>query len=103
MQTFDPVTGDTTDEYVVAKTLDHSIGAALLIKNTHATSTMYYKVSIYLADGATAIEHAFVTETNLGAETATDPIIVTYPFAKMEVSVKQHSAAGTYQIDSLVY
>ena len=103
MQSFDPITGVTTSEYVVAATLDHSLGAVLLIRNTHATATMYYKISIYFADTDSALEHAFVAQTDLAAETTIDPVIITFPFAKMTVSVKQHSGAGTYQIDRMVY
>lgn len=102
MQSFDPVTGATTSGYVVAKTLDHSLGAAILVRNTHATATMYYKISIYFSDGASALESAFVAETDLAAETTSDRIVITFPFAKAEISVKQHSAAGTYQVDSLI-
>ncbi|GEM_PF-7122589 len=103
MQAYNPLTGATTEEYVAALTLNNAMGAVLIVKNTHASETMYYKVDVYLANTDSALKHEFVSETGLAAETATDPIVVTYPFAKMVVSVKQNSGAGTYQIDPATY
>ncbi len=104
MQFYDPITGVTTEAYVAALTLDHSMGAAFLIRNTHATATMHYKVTIYLANGDSALPHEFISETNLDAETTSAPIIITYLFAKAVVSVKQNAGgAGTYQLDPALY
>lgn len=96
-------TGATTSAYVAAVTLTQSMGAVILVKNTHASETMYYKVSVYLSNTSDALEYAFVSETSLAAETTTDPIVITYPFSSAVISVKQNSGAGTYQVDAVTY
>lgn len=79
------------------------MGAVIIVKNTHVSATMYYKVSVYLSNTSNAIEYAFVSETGLAAATASDPIVITYPFSSAVISVKYHSGAGTYQVDAVTY
>ena len=99
--------GTTTGSYIVASILygaeGPAHGAIVLIKNTHVSATMYYKISLYLANEASALESTFLAETGLAASTTADMISITYPFYKAEISVKQHSGAGTYQIDAITF
>lgn len=103
MQFLNSKTGATTSAYVAAATLEQSMGAAVLVKNTHVSATMYYKILIYLANTSNAIEYEFVAETGLAAATASSIIIITFPFSKATISVKQNSGAGTYQVDAVTF
>jgi hypothetical protein len=71
------------------------------LKNTHGTSTMYYKVDIYLAGTLTKVGKA---ETSIAANTQIEITTTEVPYnAIVVISVKQNSAAGTYQLDWTTY
>lgn len=101
--------GSTTGAYVAALTIDTRgtpLGEALiLIKNTHVSSTMYFKILGYPADAAadTGLYETIVDETSLAASTQHTSVGVHSPYAALVVLVKQNSAAGTYQIDYGAY
>lgn len=97
-------TGVAGAAYTEALVINNGAGAVLQITNTHETSTMYYKIDLYLTDDSACIPIAIKAETSVAADTTlavnTD---VNIPFFKVVVSVKQNSAAGTYQVDALQY
>lgn len=100
-------TGTTTAAYTEAAVFKEGMGALFIIKNTHATLTMKYKVDLYLApDTATETSLATVikSETSLAASTAaslnTD---INYPYYKVVISVIDDSGHATYQIDAAQY
>jgi hypothetical protein len=96
--------GATIATYVAALTINNGAGAVLQITNTHVSSTMYYKIDLYLTDDPACIPIVIKSETSIAANTTlavnSD---VNIPFFKVVVSVKQNSAAGTYQVDALQY
>jgi hypothetical protein len=100
-------TGTTTSAYVEAIRVDtRGCGQQgktyILIKNTHATSTMYYKIDGYPydVDGTlSGLSTAVASETSINANTQAAAITVGNQYAALVISVKQNSAAGTYQID----
>lgn len=74
------------------------------LKNTHISSTMYYKVDIYLSGTDQTTEgqltKAGKAETSIAANTQIEITTTEVPYnAIVVVSVKQNSAAGTYQFD----
>ena len=97
-------TGMTTADYVEAAVIYGGYGALFQISNTGGTYTLYYKVSLYLSDSASAVEQVIVSETNLGTSTASAlNSSINYPFYKAVISVKNHSGATTYLIEANAY
>jgi len=105
-------TGDTTSAYVEALRMDlRGFGTQgkfiAFLKNTHATSTMYYKVDLYLvSEDATLsqLTKAGKAETSIAAATQIEITTTEVPYnVVVVVSVEQNSAAGTYQLDWTTY
>jgi hypothetical protein len=74
------------------------------LKNTHVSSTMFYKVDLYLSGTDQTTEgqltKAGKVETSIGANTQIEITTTEVPYnCIVVVSVKQNSAAGTYQYD----
>jgi hypothetical protein len=74
------------------------------LKNTSASQTMYYKVDLYLANGASPLTKAGKAETSIGTSTQVEITTTEVPYNVIVViSVKQNSGAGTYQLDYSTY
>lgn len=74
------------------------------LKNTHTSSTMYYKVDLYLSDGASPLTKVGKAETSIAANTQIEITTTEVPLnCIVVISVKQNSAAGTYQLDYTTY
>jgi hypothetical protein len=103
------VTGTTTSAYVEALRKDlHGCGGQgkfiAYLKNTDLTKTMYYKVDLYLANGASPLTKAGKAETSINASTQIEITTTEVPYnVIVVVSVKTNSAACTYQLDWSTY
>jgi hypothetical protein len=100
-------TGTTTAAYAEAAVFYEGMGAVFVIRNTHATLTLKYKVDLYLAPDTateTALANVITSETTLNASTtASLNTSVNYPYYKVVVSVIDGSGHATYQIDARQY
>jgi hypothetical protein len=105
----DTVQGTTTAAYVEAVTITNCAGATLTIANISSSATMYYKITGYKSRSALSLATIILAETNLAASASielpsdTVAIKLNYPYARIVVSVMQHSGAGAYQIDYNAY
>jgi hypothetical protein len=98
------VTGTTTAAYVVALTIGNCAGAIFKITNlTGATQTMYYKIDGYTSGSPLCASEAITAQTDVINATPVINTAVNRPYAKVEVSVINHSAACAYQIDYIAY
>ena len=101
--------GTTTSAYVEALRIDlHGCGGQdkfiAFLKNLDLSVTMYYKVDLYLANGASPLTKAGKSETSIGANTQVEITTTEVPYNVIVViSVKQNSGAGTYQLDYSSY
>ena len=102
----------TTSGYVEALRVDlNGFGTQgkfiAFLKNTHTSATMYYKVDLYLvseSDQLSQLTKAGKSETSIGASTQIEITTTEVPYNVIVViSVKQNSAAGTYQLDYTTY
>lgn len=102
-------TGTTTGAYVeiFRESLQGYGGQGKFIaflKNTSASQTMYYKVDLYLANGASPLTKAGKVETSIGTSTQVEITTTEVPYNVIVViSVKQNSGAGPYQLDYSTY
>lgn len=95
--------GTTTDDYVVALTLDARCfrNGTIIIKNTHATAVMTYKIDGYAnLAGTTSIADVSATDIN-GLASATYERNPVKARGKIVVSVKSKvtSTPATYVIE----
>lgn len=95
-------TGTTTAAYVAAVALDNRgvKNSAIVVKNTDAVNSLYYKVTVKHADYAAGTDDDLVAETSLalGSEAV---ISLTSAYSKVTVSVKDNSGHATYEIEYL--
>lgn len=111
LQPFLPGTksGTTTSSYVEALRIDlHGCGGQgkfiAFLKNIDLSVTMYYKVDLYLADGASPLTKVGKSETSIAANTQIEITTTEVPYnVIVVVSVKQNSGAGAYQLDYSTY
>lgn len=102
-------TDTTTSAYVEALRIDlQGCGGQgkfiAFLKNLDLTYTMYYKVDLYLANGASPLTKAGKAETSINANTQIEITTTEVPYNVIVViSVKQNSGAGTYQLDYSTY
>jgi hypothetical protein len=68
-----------------------------------ATKTMYYKVDGYLSTDPKCVATALTAETDVVSAVPVVDTAVDKPYAKIVVSVKDHSASCNYLIDWMVY
>jgi hypothetical protein len=68
-----------------------------------ASKTMYYKIDGYLSTDPKCVATALTGETDVVNATPVVDTAVDKPYAKVVVSVKNHSAACAYLIDYMVY
>jgi hypothetical protein len=99
----DTITGATTVGYVTVLTIPCYSGATIRVTNTHATATLYYKINAYLTPKTACAATVITAETDLAANTAATDIVISTPYAKVDVIIKYHSGAGTYQVDYLAF
>lgn len=97
------VTGVTTDDYVVALTLDsrYFLNGTIAIKNTHSTATLSYKITGY-ANYAGTLLFADVSEADIAAgASATYERNPTKARGKITISVKSKvsSTPAAYLIE----
>jgi uncharacterized membrane protein YfhO len=96
-----PITGDTTNDYVVAYTenLQWAADTTLVIANTDASNNMTYDVRVY-SNNASGKPYT-VTSNTVAFGDADEVILARH--SKVEVRVKSASSGlhATYQIDSL--
>jgi hypothetical protein len=98
------VTGTTTSAYVEALTIGNCAGAVIKVTNiSGATKTMYYKVDGYTSASASCAATAITAQTDVTSATPVVNTDVNRPFAKVVVSVENHSDACSYQIDWIAY
>ena len=98
------VTGTTTAAYVVALTVSNCAGAVFKITNlTGATQTMYYKINGYTSASTSCAAEQITAQTDVVNATPVVDTAAVRPYAKIEVSVLNHSAACAYQIDWISY
>jgi len=103
------VTGTTTSAYVEALRIDlHGSGQQgkfiAFLKNLDGTTTMFYKVDLYLANNASPLTKAGKAETSIAANTQIEITTTEVPYnVIVVVSVKQNSGAGAYQLDYSTY
>ena len=103
------VSGTTTTAYVEALRIDlHGCGGQgkfiAFLKNTSSTQTMYYKVDLYLANGASPLTKAGKSETSIGTSTQVEITTTEVPYNVIVViSVVKNSDVGTYQLDYSTY
>jgi hypothetical protein len=101
--------GTTTSAYVEALRISlQGCGGQgkfiAFLKNLHGTNTMYYTVDLYLANGASPLTKAGKAETSISGNTQVEITTTEVPYNVIVViSVKQNSAAGTYQLDYSTY
>ena len=102
--------GTTTSAYVEALRISlQGCGGQgkfiAFLKNLHSSNTMYYKVDLYLAnDAASPLTKAGKAETSISGSTQVEITTTEVPYNVIVViSVKQNSAAGTYQLDYSTY
>ena len=91
--------GTTTSDYVSQQdilTQDYK-QAFIIIHNSSATATMYYKIYGYANNGATFYEEV-VAETSIAVSTSETIKIANTAYSKMVILVKQNSAAGAFEI-----
>jgi hypothetical protein len=94
------LTGTTTDSYTNA--LDWAChgfnNKTILLKNTHTSNSLKYKVLVYAYSGG--IEYEEVSETTLAAGDIAK-IVLNYAYDVVKVQVKSATAgsAATYQLD----
>jgi len=92
-------TGTTTSSYVATNTYCGDYGATtIMLKNTHAANTMYYKIWGYAVNGGTNYRE-LVAEASLAAETAIDFESTKEAWGNIAVLVKNNSAACTYLLE----
>jgi hypothetical protein len=97
----------TSASYVEAISVDtRSCGIQgkllLIINNTQAAQTMYYKIDGY-AEPNSAYFVPIKAETSIAAATQVVQTDVDKGYAKVVVSVKNNGGACTYQIDYTTY
>ena len=102
------VAGLTTAAYTEALTIAANGGltgkAIIRITDTDgASKTMYYKIDGYLSNDPKCVATALTAETDIANATPVVNTAVDKPYAKVVVSVKNHSAACNYIIDWMVY
>lgn len=68
-----------------------------------ASKTMYYKIDGYLSTSPLCVATALTAETDVVNATPVVDTAADKPYAKIVVSVKNHSAACDYLIDFMVY
>jgi hypothetical protein len=102
--------GTTTAAYVEALRIDlHGCGGQgkfiAFLKNLHGSNTMFYKVDLYLANGATTpLTKAGKSETSIAANTQIEITTTEVPYNVIVViSVVKNSDVGTYQLDYSTY
>lgn len=96
--------GTTTGTEAIAATLFNGKGAVVKIKNTHATSTMYYRIDVYSSKDAACVADPVKAWTSIAANTLLkDTTSLVEPYARAIIYVKQNSAAGGYTIDVAQY
>ena len=101
--------GTTTAAYVEALRIDlHGCGGQgkfiAFLMNLHNTNTMYYKVDLYLANGASPLTKVGKAETSIAGATQIEITTTEVPYnVIVVVSVKQNSGAGNYQLDFSTY
>lgn len=95
-------TGTTAAGYVAAVALDNRgvKSCKLVIKNTDAAQTLYYKVTVKHADYAAGTDDDFVSETSLAA-TSEAVVSLVEGYSKVTVSVKDNSGHATYEVEYL--
>jgi hypothetical protein len=103
------VSGVTTSAYAEALRIDlHGSGEQgkfiAFLKNLDQSTTMYYKVDLYLANSASPLTKAGKSETSISANTQIEITTTEVPYNMIVVvSVKQNSGAGAYQLDYSTY
>jgi hypothetical protein len=100
--------GTTTASYVEAAVFQGygGINGKTIIHITNlsgATTTMYYKVDGYLSAHPDCTAVAVTAETDVVNATKVVDAGADKPYAKIVVSVKNHSGACLYQIDHMTY
>ena len=75
------------------------------LMNIDLSTTMYYKVDLYLAnDAATPLTKAGKSETSISANTQIEITATEVPYnVIVVVSIKQNSGPGKYQLDYSTY
>lgn len=95
-------TGTTTNAYVSAITLASSAykSGTIVIKNTHGTNTLTYKINGYAYEGGTAIADVAPADIAAGA-TVTYERTAMKPRAVIDVQVidKVSGSHATYRVD----
>ena len=92
-------TGTTSASYVATNTSCGDYRATtIMLKNTHATATMYYKLWGYAVNGGTSYRE-LVGETSLAAGAAIDFENTQEAYGNIAVLVKNNSAACTYLLE----
>lgn len=102
------VTGLTTAAYVVALSIPGNGGLTgkTIFQITDidgASKTMYYKINGYLSNNSSCAATAVTAETDVVNATPVVDVACDKPYAKIDVLVKNHSAACNYQIDYMTY
>ena len=98
------VTGTTTSAYVAALTIDNCAGAIVKVTNiTGATLTMYYKIDGYTSASESCAATTVTGQTDVVNATPVTDVACNRPFAKVVVSVINHSGACAYQLDWIAY
>lgn len=105
----DTESGTTTSAYVEAfrQSLQGYGGQGKFIaflKNKDLSNTMYYKVDLYLANGASPLTKVGKAETSIAANTQIEITTTEVPYNVIVViSVKSNSGACAYQLDYSTY
>lgn len=74
------------------------------LKNKDLSNTMYYKVDLYLCNGASPLTKAGKAETSIAANTQIEITTTEVPYNVIVViSVKSNSGACAYQLDASTY
>ena len=101
--------GTTTSAYVEALRVDlRGCGGQgkfiAFLKNLHGSNTMFYKVDLYLADGASPLTKAGKSETSIDGNTQIEITTTEVPYnCIVVISVVKNGDVGTYQLDYTTY
>ena len=92
-------TGTTTGSYVATNTNCGDYRATtIMLKNTHGSNTMYYKLWGYAVYGGTSYRE-LVAEASLAAGGAIDYENTVEAYGNIAILVKNNSAACTYLLE----
>lgn len=101
-------TGTTTAAYVEAVRVDtRGCGPQgkflALIKNVHASNTMYYKIDGYVNEDPDCLPVAIKAETSIAGAAVVTQTDVDKNYAAVVISVVKNSDVGAYRIDWTTY